>query len=315
MSTLPPPPELPDGPEPHRVNASQRPEALGVLLTGRPRRDDPTVAQFLRYAAEHRFSLEHLWVSRDGQRSQAAVLIVPGAGKTGVLFVSPVNGRTGVSHVSGLIRHALSQIQPGDIRLVQALLDPGERLVQDALAQANCEHLAELIYMQGDSQNGALDTTMQCGTLTLTALPWSESRRELFGNAITASYQDTLDCPGLLGVRDIDDIIDGHLSTGRPEPGDWTVWMDGDQPAAVLLVAESAAKIGYELVYLGVAKPYRGKGLGRKLMCRALRLAHQCASRRLFLAVDAKNTPAVALYRDLGFRASTRKTAWVYVVQ
>ena len=35
----------------------------------------------------------------------------------------------------------------------------------------------------------------------------ADDGRDRFAAAILASYRQTLDCPGLLGLRDIDDII------------------------------------------------------------------------------------------------------------
>ncbi len=55
-------------------------------------------------------------------------------------------------------------------------------------------------------------------------------------------------------------------------------------------------------VGVGIEVPYRGKGLGRALMQHAIAFAEQVPSLAwIDLHVFAHNTPAVALYRDLGF--------------
>jgi GNAT superfamily N-acetyltransferase len=53
---------------------------------------------------------------------------------------------------------------------------------------------------------------------------------------------------------------------------------------------------------LGVIPAYRGIGLGRSLVYRALAGFHQAGLRRAYLEVTAENNAAVQLYRGLGFR-------------
>jgi len=53
---------------------------------------------------------------------------------------------------------------------------------------------------------------------------------------------------------------------------------------------------------LGVIPAYRGYGLGRALVCRALRGFREAGLRRAYLEVTAENNVAVQLYRHLGFR-------------
>jgi ribosomal protein S18 acetylase RimI-like enzyme len=53
---------------------------------------------------------------------------------------------------------------------------------------------------------------------------------------------------------------------------------------------------------LGVIPEYRGLGLGRALLLRALKGFTAMGARRAFLEVTAKNSLAVNLYRRIGFR-------------
>jgi ribosomal-protein-alanine N-acetyltransferase len=66
-----------------------------------------------------------------------------------------------------------------------------------------------------------------------------------------------------------------------------------------------------EVVYLGLAPEARGRGLGRALMLHGLGLVQQRPERVMALAVDQRNTPAVALYARLGFRTVRRREAFV----
>jgi ribosomal protein S18 acetylase RimI-like enzyme len=53
---------------------------------------------------------------------------------------------------------------------------------------------------------------------------------------------------------------------------------------------------------LGVVPSYRGLGLGRALVRRALEGFYQAGLRRVYLEVTAENAAAVRLYRAVGFR-------------
>ena len=141
--------------------------------------------------------------------------------------------------------------------------------------------------------------------------PWSEVNRALFEKAVLGSYEDTHDCPGLVGTREIADVLEGHRGTGVFSADLWSVIAVDGEPAAVLLLAELPARDALELVYLGVTKPMRGRGLARQLVRLAMAQASQRGLDRVYLAVDEKNIPALGLYREAGFRTETRREAIV----
>ncbi len=57
-----------------------------------------------------------------------------------------------------------------------------------------------------------------------------------------------------------------------------------------------------EILTIAVAPPAQRKGLGHALMDATLRHLHNARASMLFLEVDELNTPALALYRRLGFK-------------
>ena len=323
-----------------RIGPEDRVEALGVLLTGRTRAGEAVTRPFLDFARQHDLDLSHLWLARDGRRHAVAVLVVPGVGRTAMLFVSPLSTAGSVPLAGGLIRDALASLDPGQVNLVQALLEPGQDLTRRAVEAGGLHHLAELAYMSRAGRQRTQRPTVGRDDLPLEAVPWSESARPRYARAILESYRDTLDCPGLRGLRQIDDIIAGHMATGRFDPARWTLWQppapppppvppaspiatespddaghrSPADPAAVLLLAESTDGPGVELVYLGVCPPYRRRGLARQIMEWALHETAVMGRGDLHLAVDDRNRPALRLYHDLGFRLTTRKTALIATV-
>lgn len=295
--------------------------------------------------------LSGLWAvyGRRGQPRQA-VLAVPGVGRTAMLFLSPMSRRAQLKPAAALIQAAAAAPPVQGLALVQAVLSPEEELKGQALEQAGLSRLAELLYMHrapGASRSpaGALepgdrpmlaDPAAPSGLIRPrpTALApdvgprldglygesWTPERGGAFATLIEASYEHTRDCPGLRGMRDIDDVISGHRATGVFHPGLWTLWSDAKGPVAVLLVAEAAAPHdrpagtppGTELVYLGVAPRGRGRGLGSELLRYALASAAPFGG-AMSLAVDRDNPAARRMYRRAGFVVTTRRTAWIAV--
>jgi GNAT superfamily N-acetyltransferase len=294
-----------------RVPPEDRDGALLLMLTGiaagRPR-SDPAVKQFLRFAREQRLDLTELWTVEKEGRPLTAALIVPSPGRTAMAFLSPVYDQSLIPYTSELIRQACAAQDSQRIRLIQCLLEPVQQLESNVLDEAGFTTLANLSYMQLDIRGEGAAFEPGPGWQVLT---WTESRQPLFADAILASYQGTLDCPGLLGLRKIDDIIAGHQATGQFDPDLWLVLCEEDRPAAIMLLTRLPQRQAMELVYLGVSKPWRGQGLARRLVRHALHLAGGGEARQMLLAVDEQNSPAVKLYRDFGFRTTARKKAMI----
>jgi ribosomal protein S18 acetylase RimI-like enzyme len=143
------------------------------------------------------------------------------------------------------------------------------------------------------------------------AVHWSETNRQLFAEAILASYQQTLDCPALVGLRTIDEIIEGHMAAGQFSPELWWAVRHGDDPVGVMLLSPLPQRSAMELVYLGLAPAWRGRGLGSRLLGHGLAQAHQRGLTSMLLAVDDLNKPAVRLYQSQGFEVHAKKLAMI----
>ena len=122
---------------------------------------------------------------------------------------------------------------------------------------------------------------------------------------------ETLDCPGLAEMRTPADILDGHLAAGEHDAALWTIASLDGRAVGALLMSPSAATDSVEVVYLGLVPAVRGRGLGRAMLAHGMLLAAGRPERTLALAVDARNTPAVALYARTGFRTARRREAFV----
>jgi ribosomal protein S18 acetylase RimI-like enzyme len=145
---------------------------------------------------------------------------------------------------------------------------------------------------------------------------YSPALHERFAQTILASYGGSLDCPGLNGIRDIEDVIAGHKATGEFDPRLWFLLESGDgrdqgAAAGVLLLSRLPHADNVELVYLGLTPAARGKGLGDVMMRQALHAVAAEGLSRLSLAVDSTNTPALHLYYRHGMQRIGSRVAMI----
>jgi mycothiol synthase len=303
------------GPQVRRPSPEEHRTALAVLLTGKPSAGDPAVDHFISFSDQHGMSLDGLWALFDGQTPIYSALIIPGMGRTAVLFTSPIIKNEGVAQAGSMIRVALASQDAQKVHLVQALLEPVQRLERKALAEAGFSYLAKLVYMRHPlAKSGPACESVEALNWEgqpLTALAWQEDRQDRFREAILASYEDTLDCPELVGVRRIEDIVEGHMAVGRFDPSWWTALYLQDEPVGVLLLNPFVDRRELELVYLGLSPKFRGGGLAGRLMNAALARAKAERFTGMLLAVDEHNAPAMRLYQGLGFRPTGRKAAMI----
>ena len=321
------------------AGAGRRDVTLSVLLTGQAHSATGQVQQFLTFAESQNVSLSGLWGAYRGDEPVAAALLIDGPGRTAMIFVAPISRRSPTGAMAALLKRLCDSIDPKRTRLLQALLDPGQQRERDALLAAGFNELASLHYLEhaitrsvthrastsigagaGSSASSGAGASIIESSLELDpawglkAVRWSERDKPLFARAIQASYEATLDCPGLLGLRQMDDIIAGHMGSGQHIPELWLTLFHSDEPAAVMLLNLVPSRQAMELVYLGIAKPWRGRGLGGRLVRHALEQARRHEAKSMLLAVDEINTPAMALYRKHGFVATGRKLAMIRVL-
>ena len=292
---------------------------LSVLLTGKPNPNDPSVDAMLGYASTSGYNLEQLWVAIDKNGSSQAVryaaLVIPAAGRSSMLFMSPLVEKSAQPVMAALVKTLLASQSPGKTIMLQTLLDPGQTIAKQAALDAGFIDLAELMYMQKRLDTSLGLSQMPLADQNITAIHWQDKHHDLFARAISSSYIDTQDCPGLLGIRPINDVLAGHKATGIFTPNLWHVFYQENDPVAVLLLSPLPNNQGCELVYLGLSPNYRGKGYASKILQWGMRLASNANQKKMLLAVDRSNQPALHLYKSLGFAQSGIKDALIYTVK
>jgi ribosomal protein S18 acetylase RimI-like enzyme len=252
-----------------------------------------------------------LWWACTWRKPLASAMVCYSPGRTGLLLASPVDA-LGVDRpamvdlLGALSLHAIGR----GSAMVQSLINEDAHAQAQALTEAGFKPLAKLISMrleldphesrdQWDEDEISWQTACQCTESDLTEL-------------ILKTYKDSLDCPALDGVREINDIIAGHKASGVYRPQSWWIALLDGKRAGCLLMNDSPEPGLADVVYLGVAREFRGRGLGRAMLLHALGDARTRGLTAVALAVAAGNHYARRLYDSLGFEPVVHR--WSYFI-
>jgi len=320
--TMPPSPEAPESLS-ARFQLADGPTlkaAIRCLLGGRGPATSGDVEAFLAHARATDLSLDNLWLIRGaGGRSgevDAACLCVPSPGATGMIFAGPFDPAAEKAVVA-VIDGACGEIDRSVVSLAQALVDPAHQVLGRALESARFTKLATLELMRRRIQPADHPPPPLPENLAdhVEIVPW---RRELDEDVISildASYIDTLDCPGLRGIRKTSDILAGHHATGVFDGNLWTIIQIDGRPVGVVLLNPCPDQETVELVYVGLCPTARRRGLGRWMIEYAISKAATTSMTWLTLAVDEGNHPAMSVYNRSGFQTTSRRMAYIRVLE
>ncbi len=310
-SNLPGVGDLPPGYRVERIGSDRIEDAVRVLVRG----DRAAATRFLDFAASTRMTLEHVWSLMDSAgRIEATTLAAPAAGRTATIFTSRAAIPARIPAIGHLVDLTVAGLRDHDIDLAQALLDPNSPDEEAVFLAGGFRRLAELDYLERPMPRfGAVPTPSLPADVTIE--PWQPDQRARLVDLLTRTYVNTLDCPGLAGLRRAEDILEGHLASGSPIRDAWHLLRVGGVDAGALLLNRSQEGTTVELVYLGLTPEARGRGLGRTLLTFGLSGLDDDPARTVVLAVDRANLPAVGLYRRCGFRFALRRLALVRLVR
>jgi mycothiol synthase len=305
------------------VTEGQLPEALSLILASSANlAGEREIAEFRRIAAQRQIDLNKIVIAQEAGQILWAILPIATPGRT-LLLISPnyLFDAIQFEPAGRLIDAVCAQHARLNCQLAQVLIDPAAAPVRALFGRVGFIEMAELIYLHAPVRRPK----------TPVALPanfyfehYSAANHALFAQAIRESYRDSLDCPALNGLRDIEDVIQGHQAAGGMggaahfDPNLWQVLMERQTdpgapglPRGVLLLCRVDQHQSIELVYIGLATAIRGRGLGTLLLRQAMAKAHEDHRRRLTLAVDSRNQPALRLYYRHGFQKMATKIALI----
>lgn len=235
-----------------------------------------------------------LIVARSGGRLQGAMIAVPLTGRGGAVWPPAAASDEAAD---ALVAAASAWLRGRGVRVAQALLDASELPFAAALLRAGYVHLTTLCYLRHELEL-ATDWLGRPERLAFTR--FADVNPDHFAAVLATTYEGSRDCPEVSGARSPAESLESH----RPVGGLLGPWWLADwhgQPVGVLLLNPSSEGGGWDVAYVGVVPAARRRGHGRELMRKALFEAKAAGVPWLGLAVDARNEPARALYRALGF--------------
>jgi len=290
--------------EPERI------EAAVARLVGR---DDPhAVRRFIANAPDHGIDLTLFWGT--GEPLREVCLAVPGAGRTAMLFVGPPAGDHGEELAACVAAARAHMCGEHGAALVQALPEPHERHAIAAFERAGLTKLGDLAYLRRPfSKPAPARHAWPEGVraASVSALGGLDAAHGDLSLALERSYEATLDCPGLCGMRELSDVLESHRAVGRWGPELWWVIYLDEQPEGCLLLNHCPELRSVELVYLGLSPALRGRGVGLAAMTNGIVRAASCRAGEMTCAVDRNNVPALRLYARLGFTEFASRVAFV----
>jgi ribosomal protein S18 acetylase RimI-like enzyme len=237
-----------------------------------------------------------------GERIVGSCVWVTGAGRCATV-VAPRLAEWDEAVASRLIRRAASASAEAGARFIQAVAEPeGRSPLARAIARAGMERLAVLAYLRRAVTAAEARAPEPKGIVWKR---WTAWRRRKFARTIERTYEGSLDCPAMAGLRTAQDALATHRATGVFRAGAWHLALEGGEAVGVVLASEVEGR--GDLVYLGVVPEARGHGVGRALLVQAIRDTARMGLPALTVAVDTENGPAWRLYARAGFKEVRRR--------
>ena len=238
-----------------------------------------------------------------------ACVVLADPGKVGVALY-PAAGEDGVDEaaLSRAIAAATDDALSDGLSLVQSIPPEGAEADVAVLVDAGFRLLAELQYMRRDLTGKPEPHLPQREEVTVES--FGEYSQEELAAVIQATYQDSLDCPGLAELREMDDVLEGYRATGIFNPSTWWLVRWEGQAAGCVLVNQSISGEA-QMVYLGVIPAFRGRGLARWMTAAVMQACWQEGLTAMTLAVDCRNATAARAYRDAGLTICRERNAYI----
>jgi RimJ/RimL family protein N-acetyltransferase len=279
-------------------------EALSLVLSHLPQEDCASrVAAVQTECLQGRMSPEGLLVALREDRIVGALFSQVQAGRTAVVWPPRLTAAEPRNTAQELLRAACTRLADQDVQVVHALLENDGGRDQEVLLEGGFEPLANLLYLVSLAGVFPHGNPRNC----LEFESYGRHNHQRLASVLEATYEKTLDCPGLDDVRQIEDVLTGYRATGDFSPERWFLVRHQDQDVGCLLLTEHPGADTWELIYMGLIASARGRGWGAEIARFAQWATYQANCSRLVVAVDEANTPAIRIYTAVGFEPWERR--------
>lgn len=254
-------------------------------------------------------------------RLTAAAWAQPQAGKTAAVWAPRFNGTRSAVVARRLLELAMQRVDVAGVPLSQVLVEHPEGSATADLQANGFQRVATLNYLQWNA-DGANSGSNAAATRakpeqaaaaqeSIRLVPAANVTRPMLEALVSKTYQKTLDCPELEGLRSVRDVLHGYQCSGDSGDRLWRLLELHGQRVGVLLLSEHQPSRQMELTYMGLIPQARGRGLGGQAVAAAQQTTRQRRCQQLVLAVDQRNQPAKRAYRSAGFSAWAQRTVFL----
>jgi len=294
------------------ASPERRREVLSLVLRHLLAEDrDERIRAFLRRARPNPTLLDGLLEARRGDRLVGGIFSEVQAGGTAVVWPPRLVPEEPAATREQLLAAAEEFLRSRHIYVACTLLQADMEDDGRVLRAGGFEPLADLIYLFSTEEVFPRPRP----TSPLEFQSYGPAHHDRLAGVVEATYEGTLDCPRLNGVRHIDAVLAGYRATGTFHPDRWLLVRHQGADVGCLLLADHPEEENWELVYMGLVPSARGNGWGRAITRHAQWLTRQAGRPRLVLAVDRANAPAVRMYSMEGFRAWDRRSVYLKVFE
>jgi len=210
-----------------------------------------------------------------------------------------------------LIDLYLRQMQATGIAQVQALVDANDVAAKLAMLNSSFRQVTTVKHLVFDLSLSRFNPNLSRLSSTFQLRPACEFPRDCVDQLVAETFEATLDCPDLDGVRSSAEVVGGFLES---KPWDenlpWWVLCKGSTPVGCSFVNPHPKSV-FELAYVGLVPAVRGQGLGRVLVEAAIADCSSRGGEYLATAVDTQNWPAQEIYRSLCFSELRELGVWL----
>ena len=264
---------------------------------------------FLNYLAAQNLKIDWKLGIVTQDRLVGSALGVVSPGKVAMILTSSCTPETGLSDAVIQALEMLEQkARHAGLAILQSLIPSDCADRAQVLSKAGYAFLADMRYLVLEVPRRL---PLEPGRPDIAVQDYRSVDQALFRNALGRTYEGSLDCPGLNGLRTIEEIVLSHRHTGIHDPRLWLIAKVGDDPVGVVLLSHVPLQSAMEIVYVGVVPEARGCSYGSYLVRLAIENAMRTNSEYLMLAVDQRNHYARKIYSSFGFKETDRRRAWI----
>ena len=272
---------------------------------------DDEVRAVLQGVQTGQMSTEGLRIARRRGKLVGAIWVNVTAGRVATVWGPTLVPLEPSAIADALLDSQWPRLASHGVRLAQAVIDVGSPPVREHYLRHAFVHAADLVHMVAPRAR----FPAQPPETGMEFLPYSAAQDARFGEVIQSTYEATLDCPALDGVRDLPDVLDGYRATGQFRADWWLLVRQDGCDVGCLLMTPYPQQRHAEIIYMGVVPQARGRRLGLAIARHAQWLARRAKMKQLLLAVDAQNVPALAAYGDAGFTEFDRRSIYLKLLR